>query len=471
MIRNRYFTFAVCLLSGSVVSVGRTALGQDWPCYGGPNHNGVISNARVTPDPESLEVLWKVPMLGKGFSGPAVVDGRVFILDRRGTGDSGEDVLRVLDLASGEELWTFSRPAPGDTDEHTTGLPSRCGPVPVPTVTPTHVYFSGVKGMLYCLDRATQKPVWQRDLETTLNWKVHSPSPLLADGLVIVSATFRDGGDLLKAFRAADGRPVWQTACDYREPRGKGAGVGGVHAPPILVTIGGVRQIVATHRRATFGIEPATGKVLWQYEGYQRGTIQAEAAVSEDGYLFLASGHDGGSAMAQVTKTDEGFSVRGIYHDDQPHQARACSEWRPGHWWDGHLYHVSNHFAQHGLLCMDKQGNVLWKTRYPQSRLPRFGQSCLTIVDGIGLAMDRGHLHLVDLNPEKYTPLGSIEVFTADEIDPGPQPEGLNDRKWAGYKQALYGNTWAKHAYANGLFLTRNHQFLACVQVGHRAED
>jgi hypothetical protein len=31
--------------------------------------------------------------------------------------------------------------------------------------------------------------------------------------------------------------------------------------------------------------------------------------------------------------------------------------------------------------------------------------------------------------------------------------------------------TWAKRAYADGLFLTRNHQLLACVQVGSRAGD
>jgi hypothetical protein len=98
---------------------------DDWPWYGGPNHNGVVKDAPVTPAAEALEVVWKVPMLGRGFSGPAVADGQVFILDRCDRADTGEDVLRVLDLASGRKLWSYSHPAPGDTDEDETGMADR----------------------------------------------------------------------------------------------------------------------------------------------------------------------------------------------------------------------------------------------------------------------------------------------------------------------------------------------------------
>jgi hypothetical protein len=450
---------------------GPRAAAEDWPWYGGPNHSGVIADASLTPDGKAMKVLWKAPMLGKGFSGPAVADGEVFILDRRGTGEAGEDVLRVLDLDTGKQRWSFSHPAPGDCDEDKTGLPARCGPVSVPAVTADRLWFSGVHATLFCVDRAARGLVWKREVATTLNWKVHSPSPLLVDDQVVVSGTLRDGGDTVLAFRAADGEPLWRTVCDCRQPQRPGAGVGGVHAPPILATIGGVRQIVVTHRRATFGVEPKTGEVLWQYEGYPRGTIQAEAAVSADGHIFLTSGHDGTSALAQVTRTAGGFAVREIYSDRERGQARACSEWRPGRWWDGHLYHVSNHFAQHGLLCMDTAGHVLWRTKPKGARPvgPLFGQSCLTIVGGVGLAMNGGHLHVIRLSPEKYIELGRIEVFTADETDPGPRPDGRTDRQWADYQRALYAKTWAKHAYSDGRFLTRNHRLLACVRVAEGA--
>jgi hypothetical protein len=93
-------------------------------------------------------------------------------------------------------------------------------------------------------------------------------------------------------------------------------------------------------------------RVLWQYEGYRRGSMQAEVAISPQGVMFFTSGHDGTSALVQMSRDEAGYRFSTIYSDPQQdrHQLRACSEWRRGHWWDGQLYHVSNHFASHGLL-------------------------------------------------------------------------------------------------------------------------
>jgi hypothetical protein len=418
-----------------------------------------------------MQVLWKVPMLSPGHSGAAVVGGKAFILDRRGNAESGEDVLRVLDLVTGKEVWTFAHPAPGDCRPEAYGnMPWRAGPVSVPAVTATHVYFAGPMARLYAIDRQTRKVAWSRQLPAIVTHGAYSPSPLVDGDLVIVSYTGPEG-DVLAAFGAADGKPRWQTAPALRTP---GRAISSLHATPILADVLGERAIVATHKLVTFGADPRTGRVLWQYEGYRRGTIQAEVAVSPDGYLFFTSGHDGASALVRMTRGDGGYRFIDIYNDGPKMRGktRACSEWRPGHWWKGHLYHVSNHFASHGLLCMDKRGAVLWKTRTKDraTRGPDFRYSCLTIVAGVGLAMDRGHLCVLGLNPEAYRELGRLEVFTVDEIEPGPRPEGLSDRKWAALPRRLAHSTWAKHAWADGLFLTRNAQWLACVRAAPPAK-
>ncbi len=440
-----------------------------WPCYGGPNHNGVIADAPAAPDGRGLAVLWKSPMLSPGHSGAAVVDGRVFIIDRRGNGDAGEDMLQVLDLETGKELWAFSHPAPGDCRPGSYGfMPWRAGPVSVPAVRGGRVFFAGPMARLYCVDHAARKLVWSRQLPAKVTHGAYSPSPLLVGDLVVVSYT-GDGGDVLAAFSAADGQPRWEVKPTLQTP---GRAISVVHTTPFAADIFGERQIVATHRLVTFGAEPKTGAVRWQYEGYRRGTIQAEVALSPEGYMFFTSGHDGASALVHMAKGEAGYHFRDIYNDGprQRGKTRACSEWRPGHWWDGHLYHVSNHFAQHGLLCMDRQGKVRWRTREIR-RGPRFGYSCLTIVNGVGLAMNGGTLHVIDLNPHGYKELGKIEVFTVDEIKPGPRPEGMNDRKWKALPRRLAHSTWAKHAYADGRFLTRNAQWLACVRVAGVAEE
>ena len=415
-----------------------------------------------------MKVLWKVPMLSPGHSGPAIVDGQAFIIDRRGNGDGAEDVLRVLDLQTGKELWSFSHPAPGDCRPEAYGnMPWRAGPVSVPAVSADRIFFAGPMARLYCIDRTTHKTVWSVQLPASISHGAYSPSPLLVGQRVIVSYT-GGGGDVLQAYSAADGTVAWTAQPKLTREQESGM-VAAVHASPILADIFGQKHAVATHKRVTFGVDPQTGKILWQYEGYRRGSIQAEVAISPDGCLFFTSGHNGASALVKMRKDDAGYHFADIYNDPPQDRGktRACSEWRPGHWWNGHLYHVSNHFASHGLLCMDKQGNVLWKTQTPDrdKRGPDFRYSCLTIVNGVGLAMDFGTLKVIDLNPEEYRELGSIQVFNLDEIDPGRRPQGLSDARWQGTPRRLAFSTSAKHAYADGLFLTRNSQFLACVRV------
>jgi hypothetical protein len=48
--------------------------------------------------------------MGAGFGGPAVSGGNVYLLDRD---EKVGDTLRILDLATGKELWTFGYDAAG----------------------------------------------------------------------------------------------------------------------------------------------------------------------------------------------------------------------------------------------------------------------------------------------------------------------------------------------------------------------
>ena len=48
--------------------------------------------------------------MGKGFGGPVVTAGAVYLLDRD---DKVGDTLRCLDLSTGKDLWQFAYDAPG----------------------------------------------------------------------------------------------------------------------------------------------------------------------------------------------------------------------------------------------------------------------------------------------------------------------------------------------------------------------
>ena len=80
------------------------------------NHTSEQKGLLRTWPQEGPKVLWTVPM-GAGFGGPAVSGGKVYLLDRD---EKVGDTLRVLDLASGKELWTFAYDASGQL--HVRGL-------------------------------------------------------------------------------------------------------------------------------------------------------------------------------------------------------------------------------------------------------------------------------------------------------------------------------------------------------------
>ena len=82
-------------------------------------------------------MLWTVP-LSAGFGGPAVLGGNVYVLDRD---EKVGDTLRVLELASGKELWTFAYEAPGSF--------MFAGSRTTPTVDGELVYTVGPLGDLY----------------------------------------------------------------------------------------------------------------------------------------------------------------------------------------------------------------------------------------------------------------------------------------------------------------------------------
>ena len=66
------------------------------------------------------------------------------------------DTLRVLDLASGKELWTFAYEAPGSF--------MFAGSRTTPTVDGEHVYTVGPMGDLHAINTKTRKPSWHKNI-------------------------------------------------------------------------------------------------------------------------------------------------------------------------------------------------------------------------------------------------------------------------------------------------------------------
>ena len=163
---------------------GRRA--ADWPWIYGPrrDHTSEQKGLLRTWPAEGPKVLWTVP-LAVGFGGPAVSGGHVYLLDRD---EKVGDTLRVLDLATGKQLWTFAYEAAGGF--------MFAGSRTTPTVDGEHVYTVGPMGDLHTINTKTHKPTWRKNIWKDFNggerlpqWAIVQNPLIYGDALIVAPQT------------------------------------------------------------------------------------------------------------------------------------------------------------------------------------------------------------------------------------------------------------------------------------------
>jgi outer membrane protein assembly factor BamB len=226
-----------------------SAVCADWNQWRGPNRDGKVVGFQLpNPLPKQLTRRWKVEV-GAGHSSPLVVGGSVFVFTRQGD----NEVVRCLELATGEEVWRQSYPAPYEMNPAAQGHGK--GPKSTPVYADGWLYTLGISGILSCFDAKTGKVVWRR--EFSQSFKTTSPlygaamSPMVDNGLLIAHVGGHDDG-ALAAFDVRTGAVRWRWA-------GDGPG----YASPIMVNIGGVRQVITQTQRMCVGVSAQNGQLLW----------------------------------------------------------------------------------------------------------------------------------------------------------------------------------------------------------------
>jgi outer membrane protein assembly factor BamB len=393
----------VCIVVMAVLSGWTQA--ADWPGYRGPNCDGISSETgwRSTWT-EPPTVAWKAS-LGAGFASMAVCNNRVYA-----TGNvSDNDIVYCFDAATGEEIWKQSYPSPLNPKNH------EGGPCATPTVEGDAVYVFGKNGDALRLNASTGKIVWHRNVVKELGLKpptwFFSSSPVIVDDLVILNA-----GSSGLALNKADGSVGWKSGSDV-------AG----YATAVPFTVGGKKCIALFGRRDLFGIEAATGKVLWRREWRTSYDINAADPIVAGERIFISSGYNKGCAL--LTLSADG--VKEVYSNRNMRNQCNCSVL-----WDGYVYGFDGQVGGSGkLTCVDlSSGDVRWS----QGGL---GTGSLMLADGKLIVLgEAGKLAIVEASPAEYKELASAEI--------------------------LKGKCWTVPVLANGRIYARNAAGdLVCVDV------
>jgi outer membrane protein assembly factor BamB len=409
---------------------------QDWPQYYGPNRDGVSSQKGIlkTWPEKGPEVLWTVN-IGIGYGGPVIKGSKVYLLDRD---DKVGDKLRCFELSSGKELWNFGYDAPGSVM-----FP---GSRSVPTIDGNYIYSCGPYGNLYCIDINTHKPVWNKNVWTDFGgveipkWAITQCPVVYGDLLIVASQAPKAG---VVAYEKLTGKVKWTTPS-----------LGEVgYVSPSIIKIDGASNVVMITASAgrgadakggkVIGMDPLTGKILWEYSNWQCGIPVPGPVDAGHGKILITGGYQAGAAMIKVEKKADGsYSVAELYKnpDFGSHTQNPVL-------YNGYFYaQYTTNERKDGLVCMSLDGNIKWKT----SRTPLFDKGGMILADGLLLSTDGSKkLYLIQPDPSGFKPVASAELLTA--------PSGGDTR---------FGTqNWAPLALADGKLLIRDQSRLMCVKV------
>ncbi len=379
----------------------------EWPGFRGPERDSVLRGVRIATDwSQSPPVqLWRRPV-GPGWSSFAVSGNLFYTQEQRG----GDEVVSCYRMTTGETVWRH-RDATRFWESN-----GGAGPRGTPTLSNGRVYSFGGTGILNVLDAISGAVVWSRNAASDVHVKTpmwgFASSPLVVGEVVIVAA-----GGKLAAYDVGTGAPRWN------------GGLGGFsYSSPQLATIDGVEQVVFMSGPGTISVDPATGKVLWQY-AWEGGAI-VQPAVTDGDVLVNTISMNGGIGLRRISITHKAggwtaserwtsIGLKPYFNDFVVHNGHAYG-------FDGSI-----------LSCIDLQdGTRKWKGgRYGNGQLLLLADQDLLLV-----LSEEGDLALVKATPDQFT-----EV--------------------ARFPEALEGKTWNHPVVVRDVLLVRNDHEMAAFRL------
>lgn len=373
---------------------------SDFPQFLGPRRDAVVDRREFDlPTPADFATpLWRQP-IGDGWAGFAISANRCVTLEQR----DGQECVTCYRLADGEPVWIHTEDV-----RHENPL-GGIGPRSTPTISAQRVYAQGATGIVNCLDLETGEPIWRQDLlelagwdqtasEAEISWG-RAGSPLLTDeGLCIVPLGGPAGGANVK------GRSLVALDAQTGEVRWTGGDDQISYASPMMVTLGGARQIMIVNEKSVTGHSPEDGEVLWstRWRGQSNGSANCASAfpVGDDAF-WVGKAYGTGSGVFELGRDDAGFTVSERWKRPSVLKTKFTNPSIV----DGFAYALSD-----GTLeCVDlAEGKRMWA----QPRGNRYGHGQLILVEDVLVVQtEAGNVALVAARTDRFEELANLPAL------------------------------------------------------------
>ena len=377
-----------------IFAIDLTGWANDWPQWRGPGRNALSAETGLLQQwpPGGPPQLWMRDDIGAGFSAPAVVGDRLYLVSSEGT---ESEFVHALSAIDGETVWStrIGRVGPNDA-------PPRPAARSTPTVVGDAIYALGSDGDLVCL-RRDGSVQWQVNLRSQFNGRpgswAYSESPLVDRGRVIVTPGGAEA--TVVALDALTGTVRWKSAV----PGGDRA----AYSSWSIASVEDRSVYVQFVEGGLIGIDADSGAFLWRYDRANQTRAKVATAVTMGSLVYTASAPIGG-ALLRLTRTAEGVTASEIYNLRGLPNSIGGSVLV-----DGVLYGTT----ADGLVAVDfETGAVKWRDE-------SIGPASILYADGrIYLHGENGEVALVAASPDAYRERGR---FT-----PPRRPENRGDQAW-----------------------------------------
>ncbi len=403
---------------GLAVAAATCAPAADWPQWRGPSRDGISKETgllRQWPS-DGPKLLWQVNDIGSGYSTPAVVSQRIYLLGNAGMENES---VKALSAKDGSEIWS--------TRIGKVGLPNQQPPYPgarsTPTIDGDVLYAFGSDGDLACIQIADGKIRWQKNVQTEFGGKpgiwAYSESPLIDGEMVVICPGGQEAA--LVALNKKTGDVIWK--CELAEAEAAG------YSSIVIAGSGANKQYVQFLGKSLVGVDAKTGKLLWHdLKKGDKDMPNIPTPTVAEPFVYSVPMRLGGWLL-KLDDVDRSKEPQEVYFS--PKLPKAI----------GGTVKIGNYLYGTGdaMMCVDfATGDIKWAER-------GIGTAAVCYADGnLYLHGEDGDVALVEATPEAYREKGR---FT-----PPNQPERA-------------GKAWAYPVVAGGRLYIRDQGTLWCYDV------